>query len=81
MLVEVRDANGELLEVVEYPRRISRSIPAGKVLVHNSVRPARAQGLRGSRFWLQEPSDKLVRCDCAWAREIDEHYRVARPLP
>jgi hypothetical protein len=47
----------------DYPARLPAVIPAGQVLVHNQVTPvARQQGTRGSRYWLQEPSDNLDRC-------------------
>jgi hypothetical protein len=62
----------------DYPARLPAVIPAGQVLVHNQVTPvARQQGTRGSRYWLQEPSDNLDRCLCGWAAELDGHYRVA----
>jgi hypothetical protein len=43
-----------------YPAKLPREVPLGRALVHNSVRPSRRQGLRGARFWLQDPSfDRL----------------------
>jgi hypothetical protein len=51
----------------EYYDRVPKSIPAGKVLVHNDVYPvARRNGSRGSRFWLQPMAANLLRCDCGW---------------
>jgi hypothetical protein len=62
----------------DYPARLPAVIPAGQVLVHNQVTPvARQQGTRGSRYWLQEPSDNLDICLCGWAAKLDGHHRVA----
>jgi hypothetical protein len=60
----------------DYPRSIPLTIPDGQVLVHNHVRPARRQGTNGFRFWLQESSHLLKRCDYGWAPEWALHYRV-----
>jgi hypothetical protein len=66
---------------VHYPDRIPTSLLGGVVLVHNTVRPtSRSQGAGGFRYWLQAPSDRLERCDCGWAAELAEHFRVARPF-
>jgi len=63
---------------VRYCRDVPRELSAGRVLVHNGVRPvARRCGRRGSRFWTQIESSNLERCDCGWAPELAEHYRVA----
>jgi hypothetical protein len=51
--------------------------PAGRVVVHNSVRPTKNLGSRGFRAWVQVPSDRLVRCDCSWAPALQAHYRSA----
>jgi hypothetical protein len=59
-----------------YPPSIPTTVPSRQVLVHNHVRPARRQGTRGFRFWLQAPDDRLERCDCGWAPELPEHYRA-----
>jgi hypothetical protein len=63
--------------VSEYLSSLPAAIPAGRVLVHNHVRPARVLGSRGSRAWL-EPSDAdgLEICGCDWAPELGDHYRV-----
>lgn len=58
-----------------YLTRLPAEVPAGLVLVHNSVRPTRRLGSRGFRAWLTEPGDRLVRCDCGWASELGAHYR------
>lgn len=61
----------------EYLSRLPDTVPAGRVLVHNNVRPARRLGSRGFRAWLQEPDpDRLVVCDCGWAAELGQHVRV-----
>lgn len=63
--------------MVDYPPRIPRELSADQVLVHNHVPPARRQGTRGFRFWLQSPNQLPVeRCACGWAPELAEHYRV-----
>ncbi len=52
-------------------------VPAGRVVVHNQVNPARRLGTRGFRAWLTAPdAQKLEPCGCGWAPEIGEHYRV-----
>jgi len=66
---------------MQYLRRLPESVPAGKVLVHNSVRTTGrlSFGLRGSRSWLQPPDpERLELCDCTWASELGPHYRVRR---
>jgi hypothetical protein len=51
--------------------------PEGKVLVHNQVYPvARRSGCRGSRWWVQDPGERMERCPCGWAPELGEHYRI-----
>lgn len=55
------------------------AIPAGLVVVHNHVRPARRLGTRGFRAWLQAPDDRVTVvtvCECGWAPEVGDHYRV-----
>ncbi len=52
-------------------------VPAGRVVVHNQVRPTRRLGFHGFRAWLAEPGDKLTACSCDWAPELGTHYRVA----
>ena len=52
-------------------------IPTGQVLVHNRVRPAERSGERGFRWWMQQPNERTVVCDCGWAPEIMKHYRIA----
>jgi hypothetical protein len=59
-----------------YPLKIPAVVPSGQALVHNQVRPARLQGTRGFRFWLQRPDSRLIACDCGWASRLPEHYRI-----
>lgn len=59
-----------------YLYKIPAEVPAGRVVVHNRVRPTRHLGSRGFRAWLAEPSDRLEACGCDWAPELGEHYRV-----
>ena len=64
---------------IDYVSEIPESdddIPTGQVLV-NDVQPAKRFGVRGFRAWTQEPNDRTVVCDCGWAPEITEHYRIA----
>ena len=55
---------------------VPRTIPAGRVLVHNHVQREvdTPSGLRGFRAWTQKRSNKLVLCECGWAGL--PHYRV-----
>jgi hypothetical protein len=72
----------EAMTEIEYLRSLPKTVPAGKVLVHNQVYPvARRQGTRGSRYWLRPPSDRFEVCDCGWAPELGEHYRLAGATP
>jgi len=63
---------------MRYLFSLPESVPSGWVLVHNNVYPvARKVGERGSRSWLYPPDlEKLEVCDCGWAPELGEHYRV-----
>lgn len=63
---------------MHYVSAIPRTLPAGRVLVHNFVRPQPVLGLNGFRAWLEAPSELLERCDCPWAPRLDAHYRVRR---
>lgn len=63
----------------EYPASIPRDVPEGRIVVHNRVRPATRQGVRGFRFWTEPASTaSRVECDCEWAPHLPEHYRVAQ---
>jgi hypothetical protein len=68
------------IQVIEYLSRLPKpgEIPAGRVIVHNSVRPTRKLGRRGFRAWLQFPGDTIEPCPCRWAPELGRHYRVRR---
>jgi len=64
----------------EYLTVLPRSIPEGKWLVHNTVRPTRRLGSRGFRAWLDEAgTDQREQRPCGWAPELGLHYRVSRP--
>jgi hypothetical protein len=55
-----------------------QTVSEGRILVHNSVRPAVRQGGRGARYWLADPDPTRYEvCDCAWAPGLGQHYRVA----
>jgi uncharacterized protein (DUF433 family) len=61
-----------------YLKRIPPTVPPGRVVVHNHVRPTRRLGQRGFRAWLALPSAAVEICSCGWAPELPEHYRVRR---
>ena len=65
--------------VPDYISELPDAIPPGRILVHNSVRPAKRMGYRGFRAWLSFPKPKYVICDCKWASNLGEHYRVGYP--
>lgn len=58
--------------------RSPADIPAGRVVVHNHVRPARRLGMRGFRAYLVQPGPLITACGCGWAPELGTHYRVVR---
>ena len=64
------------VEELDYLSAVPRSVPPGKIVVHNTVRPAMRLGMRGFRAWLAEPSPKYEVCPCKWAPYLDAHYRV-----
>jgi len=59
---------------MQYVTRHDVKLPAGQVLVHNSVRPTLRLGHRGFRAWTQVRTARLERCPCGWAARV--HYRV-----
>jgi hypothetical protein len=62
---------------IDYLEEMPTVVPAGKILVHNNVVPAKRIGSRGFRIWYVVPdSAKYVVCDCGWAPELGEHYRI-----
>ncbi len=66
-----------LANEIEYLEEMPVVVPAGKLLVHNNVVPAKRVGSRGFRIWYVSPdAAKYVVCDCGWARELGEHYRI-----
>jgi hypothetical protein len=67
-----------------YLSKLPDALPAGVVLVHNSVRPTRRLGMRGFRAWLQAPGTarlRLAPCNCGWAAELGQHYLVSGDRP
>lgn len=52
---------------VEYLTRVPAAVPAGRVLVHNRVRPTTRLGSRGFRAWLQPAAHNLRPCGCDWS--------------
>ena len=60
---------------LSYLRKLPVEIPAGTVLMHNSVRPTRRLGLRGFRAWLADPDPAhQTACACNWAPELGTHF-------
>jgi hypothetical protein len=55
-------------------------VPPGQVVVHNRATPTRKLGTTGFRAWLADKAGTLniEPCDCNWAPELGEHYRVRR---
>ena len=82
------------MRTVRYLTGIPRKpLAPGHVVVHNQVRPASPIGLNGFRAWIAAPDDderigkdyrdrdpySVERCDCGWAPELPEHFRVRLP--
>ena len=69
--------DGSYLPVRQPP---PKTVPAGKVLVHNFVKPTsprQRNGLRGFRVWLAPSGSATVEpCSCPWAPEVAQHYTV-----
>ncbi len=61
---------------MEYLNTIPKAVPAGRVLVHNHIRPTRQINLNGFRIWLAKPKTDYEPCPCGWAPELAKHYRV-----
>lgn len=72
------------MEAFEYLSEIPQAIPAGRILVHNHVRPAKGLGTRGFRAWLGTPANPRYEiCSCGWAPGL-AHYLSGiegRPWP
>ena len=68
-------------ELPEYVSRLPDAVPAGKVLVHNHVRPQGRLGMNGFRAWLSPAGTaRLEVCDCGWAPKLGQHFRtIDRP--
>lgn len=70
-------------ENMRYLSNVPTTVPAGRIVVHNHVRPPGYPeirlGFQGFRAWT-EPAEtpKRVRCECGWAPHLDEHYRVEK---
>ena len=65
---------------MRYVSGIPKQMPTGRVVVHNQVRPQGFPniklGFNGFRAWTQLLDERLVVCDCGWAPQLEEHYRV-----
>jgi hypothetical protein len=63
--------------VLDHVFTLPAEIPAGRCLVHNSVRPSHHFGVRRFPAWLADPAeDHLERCGCGWAPKLGAHYRI-----
>ena len=66
-------------EGIRHVPSIPKSLPEGRVLVHNDVTPKPKIGTNGFRAWTQLKTNRLVQCHCDWAG-VDlhglQHYRV-----
>ena len=61
-----------------------KSLPEGRVLVHNHVLPQATLGQNGFRAWTQLLDGTLMVCPCKWAgRDLRgmTHYRMACANP
>jgi hypothetical protein len=80
----LRDSVVEVLVTamgIEYLFKMPETVPPEQILVHNHVRPQSRLGENGFRAWLHGPNPDLDRhevCDCGWAAQFPEHYRVIR---
>ena len=66
---------------IEYLFKMPETVPADRLVVHNHVRPQPRLGLNGFRAWLYGPNPDPCRvevCECGWAPQFPEHYRVKR---
>lgn len=54
-----------------------RTVPPGRIVVHNHATPHELVGADGFRVWLDDPSPDYERCPCPWAPHLAEHYKVA----
>ena len=61
---------------LDYLSRVPQSVPSGKIIVHNQVRPTRHLGMRGFRAWFADPPPEYEVSPCKWAPELGVHYRV-----
>ena len=64
---------------MQFLHELPPNVPAGKILVHNSVKPATKLGEGSFRAWLDNPGPQHVVCSCGWANGLGNHYRVRLP--
>jgi hypothetical protein len=57
------------------------TVPPGKVVAHNHIRPRRTLGLSGFRAYATDPAEHVEPCGCGWAPEPGQHYRIIRGIP
>jgi hypothetical protein len=60
----------------DFLRTTPTTVPEGKIVVHNHVKPRTRLGEGGFRAWLAVPSPHYEPCPCPWAPHLSEHYRV-----
>lgn len=70
---------------MRYLTIVPHSVPAGRIVAHNHVRPhdfhaSYTLGLNGFRAWTDDADEQhYERCACEWASgKLAEHYRVRR---
>ncbi len=73
-----RSQTTQRMPPMNYLRSLPRAVPEGQCLVHNRVRPAHPLGMNGFRAWLEPPNDTLTSCDCGWASELGQHFKITR---
>ena len=76
LTVHLSFKNGDDQRPRAYLTRLPKAIPIASVLVHNRVPSRRTLGVDGFRAWLEIPNPRIEVCNCGWAPEIGEHYRV-----
>jgi hypothetical protein len=69
------------MRTIRYVTAVPRKpLPPGHVVVHNHAPAAPKIGQDGFRAWIAAPADdggyNVVRCDCGWAPDLPEHFRV-----
>jgi hypothetical protein len=61
---------------MKYVFEVPTTVPAKRVLVHNSAHDDRGTvpGTEDFRAWFDVPHRNYVMCSCGWASHLDKHY-------